>query len=173
MQRCAWVDLNDEQMILYHDSEWGKPVKDDDKLFEIMSLELMQSGLSWKTILHKRQAFRAAFSNFQINRVKLMGKDINNLLGNKQIVRNRLKIKAVINNAKVIYNMQANNLSFYDYLNRIFNKHMIIDDIDTTSIKISKIMKKDGFKFIGPVMIRSFMQSIGVINEHDENCDFK
>ncbi|KRM69683.1 DNA-3-methyladenine glycosylase I [Apilactobacillus ozensis DSM 23829 = JCM 17196] len=183
MKRCGWVDLKDEQMIKYHDNEWGNAVHDDDKLFEILSLEIMQSGLSWKTILHKRNYFREAFQNFVINQVKLMDNQVSTLLNNKHIIRNRLKIEAIINNAKIISNMQQVDGSFNDYLNTNLDElikskfqNRSYDSINAEkylSLEMSKKMKKDGFKFIGPVVMHSFMQAVGTINGHEQFCDFR
>lgn len=160
-QRCRWAN-SDELMIDYHDNEYGRMIKDNDKLFELLSLEMMQTGLSWKIILNKRVAFNKHFNEFIINKVALMDEtDIIRLMEVKEIVRNRQKIAAIINNAKVI---NDENINLYDYINSTFK--LLADDYKKTAQKY----KKDGFMFIGPSVIESLYQAIGLMEGHEENC---
>ncbi|TPR43929.1 DNA-3-methyladenine glycosylase I [Apilactobacillus micheneri] len=175
INRCAWV--NDNQLMQqYHDHEWGRPCHDDQKLFELLSLEMMQAGLSWQTVLNKRANFRKAFYNFDINKVSKMDNQIDLLMQDAGIIRNRLKINAIINNAKVIQNLDT---SFNDYvlqfvdnkpINHHFNNHKQIPSTDNVAKNMSNQMKKDGFKFAGPIVIYSFMQAAGLVNDHEANC---
>ncbi|WP_105956794.1 DNA-3-methyladenine glycosylase I [Apilactobacillus quenuiae] len=175
IQRCTWVGDN-ALMQKYHDDEWGRPCHDDRELFELLSLEIMQAGLSWKTVLNKRNNFRKAFNNFDITKAMKMNDQVEDLMSNVGIIRNRLKIKAIINNAKVIHNMKA---SFNDYIwqfidnkpiNHHHTNHSQIPSTDQKAKLISQQMKKDGFKFTGPVTIYSFMQAAGLVNDHETNC---
>ncbi len=179
MERCSW-SLSDPLYIKYHDEEWGTPLKDDQKLYEFLVLESMQAGLSWLTILKKRENFRQAFANFDIKEVASFTEfNIQELLNNKGIIRNNLKIKAAINNAKKVLELQQEFGSFADYLwgfvdhKTIVNKfHSILDIPTSTSLsdKISKDLKKRGFKFIGTTIIYSFMQAVGMVNDHVVDC---
>lgn len=177
--RCEWANSSDN-MKDYHDSVWGRPELDDTALFRKLSLDLMQAGLSWQTILNKSESFDNAFDSFNIKKVKnYLSDDIERLLADTGIVRNRLKIMAIINNANVIFEMHQEGKSFYEYLSqqipngRIVNQWQEMADIPAStqlSDCISKQMKKDGFKFIGTTIIYSFLQAAGFINDHIESC---
>lgn len=182
-KRCAWVsEINkpSPEMILYHDLEWGRPSHDDRYLFELLCLETYQAGLSWAIVLKKRDAFRRAFFNFEIKRVAEVT-SIENLLLNKDIIRNRMKLSATVNNAKIFLKIEKEYGSFADYLwhftngktidNHVLN-HADIPSENQLSINISKQMKKTGFKFTGPVTIYSYLQAVGIINDHQIDCQF-
>ncbi|MGL5440201.1 MAG: DNA-3-methyladenine glycosylase I [Filifactoraceae bacterium] len=178
-KRCSWVG-NDPIYIDYHDNEWGRPVHEDRKLFEFLVLEGMQAGLSWITILKKREAFRMAFDNFDPEKVALYNESkIEKLMNNKAIVRNSLKIRSAINNAKLFLEVQKNYGSFdnfiWSYVNyaSIVGNFKNIEDVPTStplSDKISKDLKKMGFKFVGSTIVYSFMQAIGMVNDHVSDC---
>ena len=177
--RCSWAGDN-PLYIDYHDNEWARPVHDDAKLFEILVLESMQAGLSWITVLNKREAFREAFDGFDPKKIVLYGDEkIEELMENEKIIRHRLKIKAVVNNAKIFLDVQEKHGSFdkmiWEYVDHtpIVGHFEKIEDIPAStplSEKISKDLKKMGFKFIGPTTIYSFMQAIGMVNDHLTNC---
>ncbi len=177
--RCPWAgDL--PIYIDYHDNEWGRPVHDDNKLFEMLILEGMQAGLSWLTILKKRENFRKAFDNFDPKKVaRYTESKIEKLMTNEGIIRNRLKINAAVTNAKLFLEVQKKHGSFdkfiWSYVNntRIENHRKTMADIPATtplSDQISKDLKKMGFKFVGSTVIYAFMQAIGMVNDHIENC---
>lgn len=174
MNRCSWCNLNNNKYILYHDNEWGKPTHDDNKLFELLILESFQAGLSWECILNKREDFRKAFDNFNYKKIsKYNETKINELLNNKNIIRNKLKIKAAINNSKIFIDIQKEYKSFSNYI-WSFTKNNIIYENDKVSSelsdKISNDLKKRGMKFVGTIIIYSYLQAIGIINSHEENC---
>lgn len=157
--RCKWA--NNELLILYHDNEWNFVVHSDIKLFEYLVLEIFQAGLSWNTILQKRENFRMAFDDFDYVKIsKYDEKKIENLMTDKGIIRNRLKIRATINNAKVFIKIQKKYGSFNYF---IWNLPKSVD-------VITKKLKTQGFKFIGITTIYSFMQAIGMIEGHEKNC---
>ncbi|MGR3742423.1 DNA-3-methyladenine glycosylase I [Companilactobacillus sp. DQM5] len=182
MNRCKWAQTTPE-MMKYHDEEWGIAEYNDQYLFEMLTLELFQSGLSWQTILNKRDAFKKAFDNFDVQKVKNYDDDkFNELMNNKGIIRNKLKINAAINNADVISEFYKRNKTFSDFIwsftqKKIIINHYNIDEelpaYNELSITISKEMKRIGFKFVGPTTIYSFLQAAGVINDHIDSCDFK
>jgi DNA-3-methyladenine glycosylase I len=168
----------------YHDKEWGKQVKDDRTLFEFLVLESAQAGLSWITILRKRENYRKSFASFDPEKVaKFTKEDVEALLQNPGIVRNRAKIESAINNAKIFLEIQKTEGSFYTYLYSFLpdNKPIIntinkISDVPASteiSIKLSKELKKKGMKFFGPVTCYAFMQAVGMVNDHDVQCDFR
>ncbi len=177
--RCAWVD---ETQIYkdYHDNEWGKPVHDDIKLFEMLSLEAFQAGLSWITILKKREDFKLAFDNFNPELVaKYDNKKVEELLQNEKIIRHKGKILATINNAKIFLELQKIHGSFDKMLwAYVDNKPIIanwqnIHELPATtplSDKISKDFKKLGFKFLGSTTMYAFMQATGMVNDHTKDC---
>ena len=174
MKRCKWCNLNNEKYIKYHDDEWCKPNFDEDYLYEMLILESFQAGLSWECILNKRESFKEAYDNFDINKVCLYDdKKINELLNNNGIVRNKLKIKASIENSKIFKSIQNEYGSFYNYLKE-FTKGETIYEINKVtnevSDNISKNLKKRGMKFVGSTIIYSYLQAIGVIYSHDEDC---
>ena len=158
-KRC-WGD-GDPASEKYHDEEWGMPLKGDNEFFERLSLEMFQAGLSWRTILHKRQAFRKAFANFSIKRVAgFTQRDVKRLLNDKSIIRNELKIKSVIYNAKVFLQLKAEFGSFEKWL----------DTIDVNDAEVYKVFKKH-FKFMGPEVVKSFLMSASKIPSwHGKNC---
>jgi len=173
--RCTWADSAPD-FPHYHDTEWGFPVADDRRLFEKLCLETFQSGLSWRTILSKRESFRLAFHHFDFNKVALFGdKDIEKLLENKDIVRNKRKILAVINNAKRALEMIETEGSLAAFLWRYEPDENTLPPPETQttspeSIALSKALKKRGWQFVGPTTLYAFMQSMGLINDHAEAC---
>jgi len=180
--RCDWC-LGDELYIKYHDEEWGKAVYDDKTLFEFLVLESMQAGLSWLTILRKRENFRKAFDNFDVKKVCNYDEEkVLELLNNPGIIRNRRKIEAAINNARCFIKIQQEFGSFSNYQWRFVNFKQIInhyDDISEVPSRtelsdlIAKNLKKRGFKFLGPTIIYSYLQAVGVIDDHIDSCDLK
>ena len=174
MRRCKWCNLKNELYIKYHDEEWGKPNFDDKYLFEMLILESFQAGLSWECVLNKRESFRKAFDNFEINKIcNYDEKKVKKLLENKDIIRNRLKINAAINNSKIFKKIQKEYDTFYNYL-KTFTKDIIIYETDKTtnslSDDLSKDLQKRGMKFVGSTIIYSYLQAIGVINSHQKEC---
>lgn len=177
--RCAWTS-DDPPYIDYHDNEWGKPEHDDNKLFEMLILEGMQAGLSWITVLKKREAFREAFNGFDINKILLYGDaKIEELMHNSSIIRNRLKINSVITNAIAFRKVQEEFDSFDTFLwsfvdNTPIENHWenIFDVPASTELsdKISKELKKRGFKFVGTTIIYAYMQAVGLVNDHTADC---
>ncbi|EQC48722.1 methyladenine glycosylase [Bacteriovorax sp. BSW11_IV] len=174
-KRCPWC-TSDEQYISYHDNEWGNPVTDDRILFEKICLEGFQSGLSWKTILVKREHFRKAFKNFDYKKVaKFTDKDVDRLLLDAGIVRHRGKIEAVINNAKLAHDLvkEFGSLSNYFWSYEAKKKSKGTSKIQATSeesILLSKDLKKRGWKFVGPTTMYAFMQAMGLVNDHAKDC---
>ncbi len=175
MKRCTWVNMNNPLYVLYHDNEWGVPKYDDHELYELLILEMFQAGLSWETILNKRENFRNAFDNFDWNKIVNYDEDkMNELMQDKGIIRNRRKIEATINNTKIFMNIQKEYGSFSDFIWQFTNKKVLCLDISIThnelSDNISKILKKKGMKFVGTIIIYSYLQAIGVINSHEDTC---
>ncbi|MGB0205732.1 MAG: DNA-3-methyladenine glycosylase I [Neptuniibacter sp.] len=174
--RCTWCSATDEYL-RYHDEEWGFPVGDDQRLFEKLCLESFQSGLSWRTILEKRENFRAAFAQFDFNKMaEFDDQDIQRLLQNAGIVRHRGKIVAVINNAKRAQELVQNEGSLAAYFWKFEPDPADLPAPQTQSksdisAAISKELKKMGWKFVGPTTIYSFMQAMGMINDHLEGCE--
>jgi DNA-3-methyladenine glycosylase I len=177
--RCIWCE-KDDLYREYHDLEWGKPVFDDDKLFEFLILETFQAGLSWHMILKKRENFRNAFANFDYNIIaEFDGFEIEKLLKNEGIIRNRLKIKATITNANAFKKVQEEFGSFSKYIwdfvdgKPVDNKPKTLKDVPSSnplSDKISKDLKKRGFKFVGTTVVYAHMQATGMVNDHVEDC---
>ena len=172
--RCHWFDKSNDILRKYHDEEFGILNKEDDYLFEILVLVNFQTGLSWEIMLKKREDFRIAFDGFDVE--KIAGYDekrIEELLKNENIIRNKNKIKAVINNAKVFIKIQEDYGSFYDYI-KTFTKGQIFHERGLTESELSRTMVKDlkkkGMKYLGPITMYSYLQTIGVINSHEENC---
>ena len=180
MKRCSWVPKNNPLYERYHDEEWGIPVHDDRKLFEMLVLEGAQAGLSWETVLKKRENYRKAFDNFDPAKVAGYGEEkVRELLNNPGIIRNRLKINSAINNAKKFLEVQEESGSFDSYIwsfvdnKPIRNNFATIKEIPAKtelSDKISNGLKKRGFKFVGSTIIYAFMQSIGMVNDHTSEC---
>ncbi len=179
MNRCAWGSTN-PVMIEYHDTEWGVPLHDDQRLFEFLVLEGMQAGLSWQTILNKRQNFRAAFHDFDPHRVaRYTARDVKRLLNNPGIIRNRLKIEAAITNARRFLEVQNEFGSFDAYVWRfvegrpIKNGFRALKDIPARtplSDAISQDLKQRGFKFVGSTIVYAHMQATGMVNDHTVDC---
>lgn len=180
--RCAWV-TDDALYQQYHDTEWGIPSFDDRHLFEMLILEGAQAGLSWLTILKKREGYRKAFDNFAAEKIaKYSAKKIEKLLLNPQIVRNRLKVNATLVNAQLYLNVRQEYKSFADYIwqfvnhQPIVNKWKSISDIPVTtkeSDAMSKDLKKRGFKFVGSTICYAYMQAVGMVNDHTLDCCYK
>lgn len=174
MQRCKWCNLDNPLYVKYHDEEWGEPTYDDKDLFELLILESFQAGLSWECILNKRENFRHAYDNFDID--KIINYDetkINELKENKGIIRNKLKIKASINNAKIFKQIKKEYGSFSKYIWGFTNNQIIYETNKASSKlsdQISKDLKKRGMTFIGTTIIYAYLQAIGIVNSHDENC---
>jgi len=177
--RCPWAG-NDFLMIRYHDKEWGVPVHDYRKLFEMLVLEGAQAGLSWSTILKRREGYRKAFDNFDAVKISHYTKNnIKKLLNNKGIIRNKLKVNATVINAKRFLEVQKEFGSFDKYIWKFVNYKIIrnkfkklLDYPATTkeSDEVSKDLKKRGFKFVGSTICYAFMQSVGMVNDHSVNC---
>lgn len=178
--RCAWVPLDSELSVSYHDEEWGVPLRDDKKIFEFLILESAQAGLSWLTILKKREGYRQAFADFEPEKVaNFTEADIERLMGNSGIIRNRQKISAAIINAQKFLDIQKEFGSFSNYQWSFVGGEPIQNDRQpdiraaTTSVEaetFSKDLKRRGFKFIGPTIIYAHMQAVGMVNDHTVDC---
>lgn len=180
MNRCKWCNLNNPVYIDYHDNEWGRPVNDDYKLFELLLLESFQAGLSWETILNKRESFKNSFDNFDFNLIsKYDDKKVEELLQNKNIIRCKRKIEAVINNAKIYKKIIKEWGSFSNYIwhftdNKvIINNSNIIPSKSNLSDIISNDLKRNGMKYVGSIIIYSYLQAIGIVNDHELNCSYR
>lgn len=179
-KRCRWCDLNSKEYVDYHDNQWGVPVHDDRLLFEMLVLEGMQAGLSWLSILKKRNNFMKAFDSFDVRMVANYGEEkVSVLLQDAGIVRNRLKINGVIRNARIFLDIVAAYGSFDSYLwgwvddrpiHYSYNNRNEIPAQTELSERISKDLKKRGMIFVGPVIIYAFMQAVGMVNDHDPEC---
>ncbi|MFO0989227.1 MAG: DNA-3-methyladenine glycosylase I [Alphaproteobacteria bacterium] len=173
--RCRWCGAAPE-FLHYHDTEWGFPVADDRRLFEKLSLEGFQSGLSWRTILAKRENFRAAFQGFDFDKVARFGpRDVERLLKDAGIVRHRGKIEAVINNAKRVQELVRREGSFAAYVWRFEPDPKSLGkpqsaSTSAESVALSKDLLKQGWKFVGPTTVYAFMQAMGLVNDHVEDC---
>lgn len=177
--RCNW-SLNDTLMVHYHDTEWGVPVRDDNRWFEFIVLDTFQAGLSWKTILHRREGFRDAFDNFDYNKIASYGPhDIERLKVNSSIIRNRLKIEATITNAQAFIKIQKEFGSFNNYIWKFTQNKVVVNHWQLPgevpartelSDTISKDLKKRGFKFVGSVIVYAFLQAAGIVNDHLVSC---
>ncbi len=177
MKRCFWVDEKSEIYVKYHDEEWGVPNHNDRDLFELLILEGFQAGLSWITVLKKREAFRKAFDNFDVKKVSEYDEEkINALLENKDIIRSRGKITAAINNAKIFIEIQKDFGSFSNYIWGFTDNKVIKNTTGEIPVKtelsdmVSKDLKKRGMKYTGSVIIYSYLQAIGIVDDHDINC---
>jgi len=179
--RCEWLgDSPPEIYVDYHDNEWGRPVHDDNKLFEMIALEGMQAGLSWLTVLKKRENFRKAFDNFDVEKVASYDEEkITELLQNEGIIRNKLKVNSTVRNAQLFLEIQDKYGSFdkmiWDYVENkpMVNSPKSMREMAITSPisdKISKDLKKLGFNFVGSTIIYAFMQATGMVNDHTQNC---
>ncbi len=174
MIRCKWCNLDNKKYIDYHDNEWGVLNLDDSYLFEMLILESFQAGLSWECVLNKRDNFRLCYDNFNLDKIiNYDDKKIDELLQNKGIIRNKLKIKMSINNAKIFKKIQTEFGSFSNYLNS-FTKGKIIYELNLTHSKLSDDISKNlmsrGMKFVGTTIIYSYLQAIGIIYSHDSEC---
>ena len=175
--RCKWCNEKNEKYVEYHDKEWGILNTEDRYLFEMLILESFQAGLSWECVLNKREAFRKSYDNFAIDKIiNYDDKKIEELINNKDIIRNKLKIKSSINNAKIFKKISEEYKGFYNYLKTFTRGNIIYENDKTTSIlsdNISQDLQKRGMKFVGSTIIYSYLQAIGVINSHDDTCDYK
>jgi DNA-3-methyladenine glycosylase I len=179
-KRCAWAQGSSVLMLDYHDREWGVPVHNDRKLFEFLILEGAQAGLSWKTILDRRQNYRRAFENFDARKIaQYAARDINRLLKDEGIIRNRLKIEATVENAKRFIEVKKEFGSFDEYIwqfvgcRSIHNKFKKIAELPAQTKEsevMSRELKKRGFRFVGPTICYAFMQAVGLVNDHTTDC---
>lgn len=180
MERCSWVKLDEPIYVKYHDEEWGVPVYDDRKLFEMLCLEGAQVGLSWLTILKRREGYLAAFDQFDAEKIVQYDEEKLVALRNyDRIIRNRLKIKSVVTNAESFLAIQKQYGTFSDYIwsfvggKPIINSWASFEQVPVTteiSDRMSKQLKKDGFKFVGSTICYSYMQAVGMVNDHTTNC---
>lgn len=177
VKRCSWVNESSQIYKDYHDYEWGKPIYDDCKLYEMFLLETFQAGLSWLTILKKRNFFKIAFDDFDVNKIARYNEEkIDALLNDKNIIRNKRKINAAIRNAKIFIAIQEEFGSFSKYIWGFTNYQIIKneDDVIKTTSKlsddISKDLKKRGMSFVGSITIYSYLQAIGIVNDHEKKC---
>ncbi|MDD7395065.1 MAG: DNA-3-methyladenine glycosylase I [Acholeplasmatales bacterium] len=174
MKRCKWCNLNNPLYVEYHDMEWGVLNTNDEYLFEMLILESFQAGLSWECVLNKRNDFKVAYDFFNIDKIiKYDETKINELLSNSKIIRNKLKIKASINNAKIFKDIQNEYGSFYNYLTMFTNSKILFENNKTTndlSDRISKDLIKRGMKFVGSTIIYSYLQATGFIDSHEKEC---
>ena len=174
INRCAWANPKNDLYINYHDNEWGVPVYNDHRLFEMLILESFQAGLSWECVLNKREAFRRAFDGFDINKVMNYGEEkFIQLSLNKGIIRNRRKIESSVTNARAFLNIAQEWGSFSDYLWHWTDGNVVHEYNLTTSPlsdAISADLKKRGMKFTGSIMVYSYLQAVGVIESHQEGC---
>ncbi len=179
-KRCPWLKLTNPTYVEYHDKEWGRPVHDDRHLFEMLILEGAQAGLSWETVLVKRENYKKLFHNFDVKKVSRMTDSrLEKILENTGIIRNRLKVYSVVSNAKAFIEVQKEFGSFDKYLwafvgnKPIYSNYKKMSDYPTKtkiSDEISKDLKKRGFKFIGSTIIYAYMQGIGMVNDHSKDC---
>ncbi len=177
--RCAWAPLDDPLYLAYHDDEWGAPVHDERRLFEMLTLEGAQAGLSWSTILHKREGYRRAFASFDPEKVAAFKeRDVERLLGDASIVRNRLKVRSAVDNARAVVALRGETTldevvwSFVDG-QAIHGRHKRVRDIPAEtpeSRAMSKELTRPGFRFVGPTVCYSFMQGCGLVNDHVVSC---
>lgn len=174
MNRCSWCNINNSRYVKYHDKEWGVLNLDDNYLFEMLILESFQAGLSWECVLNKRDGFKEAYDNFDLDKVCQFDEvKVSKLLNNKNIIRNKLKINASLNNAIIFKKIKEEFGTFYNYLKKFTNNN-IIYECNKTSSKlsddISNDLRKRGMKFVGTTIIYSYLQAIGIINSHEKNC---
>ena len=179
MTRCAWAG-DSPIYIDYHDNEWGKPQFDSQKLFEKICLEGQQAGLSWITVLKKRDAYRAAFHHFEPKNVaKMTASDINELMQNAGLIRHRAKLEAIVKNANAFLEMEKRGENFSDFIWSFVNHRPIINDVPDLSVvpakteiskAMSKALKKRGFVFVGETTCYAFMQAMGLVNDHINGC---
>lgn len=176
VKRCGWVNMSNPKYIQYHDEEWGKPLHDDKRLYELLILESFQAGLSWECVLNKRENFRAAFDGFDVDRVMCYGDDKQQeLMKDQGIIRNRLKIKAAVQNSRVFKSIQTEFGSFDNYVwsftdNKVVTEEYTVRTTSPLSDAVSKDLKRRGMTFVGSTIIYSYLQAIGVINGHERDC---
>ena len=174
--RCAWVPESDPLYVAYHDDEWGVPSHDERHLFELLVLEGAQAGLSWSTILHKREGYRSAFAAFDVDRVARFGpRDVERLLGDSAIVRNRLKIESAVTNARATLEAGGLDELLWSFVGAapLVNRWRTLAEIPaetTESRAMSKELKRRGFRFVGPTICYAFMQATGMVNDHVTGC---
>lgn len=174
MKRCKWCNLNNSKYVEYHDNEWGVQRFDDKYLYEMLILESFQAGLSWECVLNKRESFRIAYDDFEIDKVcEYDSQKLESLFNNKDIIRNKLKIYASINNSKIFKNIVDEYGSFYNYLKSFTDGEIFYEVGKSTnylSDNISLDLRKRGMKFVGSTIVYSYLQAIGIIYSHDEDC---
>lgn len=173
-KRCSWCNLKNPKYIDYHDNEWCQPNFDDQYLYEMLILESFQAGLSWECVLNKRENFRLAYDYFDLEKVcHYDDEKMTELLNNSGLIRNKLKIKASINNSKIFQTILQEYDSFYDYLKTFAGEQILYETDKTTnalSDAISKDLQKRGMKFVGSTIIYSYLQAVGIIYSHDKDC---
>jgi DNA-3-methyladenine glycosylase I len=179
LDRCSWANSKNPRYVVYHDEEWGVPCHDENRLFEMLNLEGAQAGLSWETILNKRETYRAAFDGWDAEKIAQYGADkVAELLANPGIVRNKLKVAAAITNARAYLALRASGTTLDEYLWAFVNGTPIVNHFapgeffakTELSDKISKDLAKRGFKFVGSTIIYAYMQGIGMVNDHQAQC---
>ena len=180
LKRCPWPTYDDPLYLAYHDREWGVPVHDDQKLFEFLILEIFQAGLSWRTVLHKRENFRAAFAGFDYRKVARFGqREIRQLLSNAGIIRNRAKIEAAVTNANRFIDVRGEYGTFSAYMwpwvggkpvPHQFRKLKDYPPFTEEAEAWAKDLKQRGFKFLGPTVVYAHMQAVGMVNDHTTDC---
>ncbi|MFA9493049.1 DNA-3-methyladenine glycosylase I [Streptococcus sp. E17BB] len=178
--RCSWVKISNPLYVAYHDEEWGLPLHNDHKLFELLCLETYQAGLSWETVLNKRSAFRSAFHGYAVDKVAQMtDEELDRLLVNPDIIRHRAKLYATRQNARAFQRVQTEFGSFDRYLWSWVNGQPQVNPVSdysqaptqtTLSQALSKDLKKRGFTFVGPVCVYSYLQAAGLVNDHEDTC---
>ncbi len=178
--RCPWPTYDDPLYLAYHDTEWGVPVHDDRRIFEFLVLEVFQAGLSWRTVLHKRKNFRAAFAGFDYRKVAGFGsRDVKRLLNDDGIIRNRAKIQAAVNNARRLLEIRAEFGTFAKYMwswvggQPIVHRMRALKDyppFTEESVAWSRDLKQRGFQFLGPTVVYAHMQAVGMVNDHTVDC---
>lgn len=173
-KRCKWCNLKNPIYVKYHDFEWCVPSFKEDYLYEMLILESFQAGLSWECVLNKRENFRKAYDNFDLEKVVCYGEDkVKELLEDKGIIRNKYKVKASINNSKIFRDISKEYGGFYNYIKSFSSGKIIYENDKTTNVlsdKISADLQKRGMKFVGSVIIYSYLQAIGVISSHEKDC---
>lgn len=173
-KRCKWCNLKNPIYVKYHDFEWCVPSFKEDYLYEMLILESFQAGLSWECVLNKRENFRKAYDNFDLEKVVCYGEDkVKELLEDKGIIRNKYKVKASINNSKIFRDISKEYGGFYNYIKSFSGGKIIYENDKTTNVlsdKISADLQKRGMKFVGSVIIYSYLQAIGVISSHEKDC---
>ncbi len=180
MKRCPWPVFEDPLYVAYHDEEWGVPVHDDRKIYEFLVLEAFQAGLSWRTVLYKRENFRKAFAGFDFRKVSRFGaRDVTRLMKDAGIIRNQAKIKAAVNNANCFLEVREESGTFSDYMwSWVGGKPMVhrfrkLEDYPAftdEAVAWAKDLKHRGFKFLGPTVVYAHMQAAGMVNDHTTDC---